>query len=392
MNETFSVFANAVKTIVEYICSYLTILDFEPEIQSKVWQLVPMIKPQFDESKLFEELKEHEAVKRCLDFMLHEDFPKRLGIDCDMDCEIYLLLVLLRLAHEYIKEFDCEFNEHKFKSLFDEVVPYIYNEEIVTIAVLENFELEEVEEVTIDKYRIRKLSEWEIKQIIRLGYANSLGLVVKPDLGVVQNVWCVEATAQLDIDELLAIMKLFKRGYMSSNIMLRYPKTGKRFSYILTRSSYHGSPQKPKYVLKLDELDRLRHLWNLYKQVKDKLPQELRTALKWFNKSHEENEIKNKVLDLAIAFETMFKDHHYDMLVRSLRPGDISKIRKHLEKLRTERNFIVHQGRSNLRHEELEAVYLNAEEIFREFYRWFLEQIDEGKDYYEIIDKAKQYK
>jgi len=315
MSEAFTVFANAVRTIVEYICEHQTILCFEPEIESKVWQLIPVIKPQFDESKL-EELKEREAIKRCLDFMLHEDFPKRLGIDCDMDCETYLFLVLTHLAYEYIKEFGCEFNEQKFKSLFDEILTYINSEEIVTIAVLENFELEGAEEVTIDKYRVRKLSEWETKQIIKLGYANSLGLVVKPDLGVVQNIWCIEATAKLDIDELLAILRLFKRGSMSSDTILRYPKAGERFSYIF-RSSYRVSSQRLKYVLKLDEVDHLRQLWNLYKRVKDKLPQELRIALKWFNNSYEEVEIENKVLNLAIAFETLFKDRRYDVLLES---------------------------------------------------------------------------
>ena len=367
MSEAFSIFANAVKAVVEYLCEHQIILDFEPQIGPKVWQLIPSIKPLFDELKL-EELKEHEAVKKCLDFMLHEYFT-----GCDVDCEF---LILLRLAYEYIKEFGCKFDDQKFKGLFDELL----GGEIV--ALLENFELKGAEEVTVDKYRIRKLNEWEIKQIIKLGYANNLGLVVKPDLGLIQNIWCIEA--QSDIDEFLLIMRLFKRGYVSRSIIL---KTGKRFSYILTKS-YRASSQKLKYILKLDEVDSLRQLWNLYKRVKDKLPQELRIALKWFNKSYEEVEIEKRILDLAIAFETVFKDRRYDVSARKLISGDISKIR-HLEKLRTERNFIVHQGHSKLRHEELEAVYLNAEDLFREYYRWFLEQIDEDKDYYEIINKAK---
>ena len=198
MSEAFSIFANAVKTIVEYLCEDQAILDFEPQIGSKVWQLVPVIKLRFDEAKLFEQLKEHEAVKRCLEFMLHEDFPRRLGtkINCQVDnlnCSLYLFfLILLPFAHEYIKEFGCKFNEQKFKNLFDEITAYIYGEETVTITPLENFELEGAEEVIIDnKYRIRKLTEWEIKQLIRLGYANSLGLVIKPDLGIIQNIWCI---------------------------------------------------------------------------------------------------------------------------------------------------------------------------------------------------------
>ena len=371
MSEAFSLFANAVKTIVEYLCKHQAILDFEPQIESKVWQLVPAIKPS--ELKL-EELKENEAVKK-LDFMLHENFLKRLGIECDTNCDF---LILLHLAYEYIKEFGCEFDEQKFKSEFDDLLSG------KIIAILENFELEGAEEVTIDNFRIRKLSEWEIKQIIRLGYADSLGLVVKPDLGIIQNIWCIEA--QSDINEFLSVLRLFKRGYVSSIIL----KMGKRFSYLLTRS-YRVYSQGSKYVLKLDEVDSLRQLWNLYKRVKDKLPQELRTALKWFNNSYEEVKVERRILDLAIAFETMFKHHHYDVLAKTLALSDISKTR-HLEKLRTERNFIVHQGRSTLRHEELEDVYLNAEEIFREFYRWFLEQIDKGNDYYEIINKAKRYR
>jgi len=375
MSEAFSLFSNTVKTIVEHLCKRQAILDFEPQIGSKVWQLIPVIRPS--ELKL-EELKEHEAVKKCLDFMLRENFLKRL--ECNTDCNF---LILLHLAYEYIKEFGCEFNEQRFKGLFDEML----SGEI--IAVLENFEFEGAEEATIDKYRIRKLSELEIKQIIRLGYANSLGIVVKPDLGIIQNIWCIEA--QSDVGEFLSVLRLFKRGYVSSSIIL---KMGKRFSHLLTRS-YRAYSQSPKYVLKLDEVDSLRQLWNLYRRMKDKLPQELRIALKWFSKSYEEVEVENRILDLAIAFEIMFKDRRYDFLAQKLISSSSLKkkeIVKHLEKLRTERNFIVHQGRSNLRFEELEAVHLNAEEIFREFYRWFLEQIDEGKDYYEIIDKAKRYK
>jgi len=277
--------------------------------------------------------------------MLRENFLKRL--ECDTNCDF---LILLRLAYEYIKEFGCEFNEQKFKGLFDELL----SGEI--IAVLENFELEGAEEVTINKFRIRKLSEEEIKQIIRLGYADR-GLVVKPDLGIIQNMWCVEA--QSDVGEFLSVLRLFKRGYVSSSIIL---KIGKRFSYLLTRG-YRVHSQGLKYTLKLDEVNSLRQLWNLYKRVKDKLPQELKIALKWFNNSYEEVKVERRILDLAIAFETMFKDHHYDFLAQKLISS--SSLKKEemvnpLEKLRTERNYIVHQGRSNLRLEELEAVYLNA--------------------------------
>jgi len=61
MSEAFSLFANDVKTIVEHLCKRQAILDFEPQIGSKVWQHIPVIKPR---GLKLEELKGHEAAKK----------------------------------------------------------------------------------------------------------------------------------------------------------------------------------------------------------------------------------------------------------------------------------------------------------------------------------------
>jgi len=187
-------------------------------------------------------------------------------------------------------------------------------------------------------------------------------------------------------------MRLFKRGYVSSSIILRYPKKGK-FSYVSAPQSYHCIySQRSKYVLKLDEVDRLRQLWNLYNRVKGKLPQELNTALRWFNKSYEE--IEDRVLDLDIAFQTMFKCDRYDHMIKSklisINLNEIEKIYKDLYNFKRQRNLIAHQGLSSLNPDKLESITAKAEEIFREYYRWFLEQIDMGRDYYEIIGKPRR--
>ena len=423
--DVFRIFAEAVRTIVEHVCLHQTsynVLDFEPQIDlaSKRWWLIPVIKKSYSfyGEKLFEELKEHYVINRSLELMLREDFPRRLEMRVidregqpvvNPDYRPYLFLeILVPLAYEYIQEFGCDFVEQNFKGLFDEMMAYIYTEgwEVVAVAPLENFELEGAEEVSIDKYRIRKLSEWEIKQIMRKGRADSLGKTLDLSFGIIENLWCVEVIYRApkrnilglssNIDEFITLMRLFKKGSVSRSVIFEYPKTWKGFSPNLASwGPIHISIPKPKYILRLDEIDNLRRLWNLYNRVSVKLPQELRIALRWFNKSYEEVEIENRILYLAIAFETMFKYDRYDVLAPNFPlsdPSEKEKISKYLEKLIKERNFIVHQGHSKLKSNELEVIVTNADEIFRKYYRWFLEQIDKGRDYYEIISRPKRHK
>jgi len=407
--DVFKIFAEAIRTVVEYICTHQTsynVLDFEPQIDfaSKRWWLIPVIRKSYHREKLFEELKGHEAIKRILELMLREGFPRRLEINEENADYKLFLEVLLPLAYEYIQDFGCEFVEQKFEKLFNEMMRYVERWEVVAITPLENFELKGAEELLIDKYRIRKLSEWEIKQLIKRGYADILGKTVGLSFGTIENLWCIEVKSRTtnildlssDTDEFLSIMRLFKNGSVLSSVTLEYPKTWKKSARVIAlRKPVRIFMPRAKYVLKLNEIDSFRQLWDLYKRVKDKLPQELRTALKWFNKSYEEVEVENRILDLAIAFETMFKYDRYDMLALNLvidNPQEGKKISKQLEKLRTERNFIVHQGYSRLESDKLEVIATNAEEIFREYYRWFLEQIDKGRDYYEIINKLKRDK
>ena len=197
------------------------------------------------------------------------------------------------------------------------------------------------------------------------------------------------------MDEFITLMRLFKRGYVSSSIILRYPKKGK-FSYVPVPWSPRRIPsQSAKYVLKLDEVDLLRQLWNLYKRVKGKLPQELSTALRWFNKSYEEIEIENRVLDLDIAFQTMFKCDRYDMLLSKIKLllediPETEKVSKDLGNFKSIRNRIAHQGYSGIDPYKLEEFIVNVEEILRKYYRWFLKQVDECRNYYEIINKQRR--
>jgi len=309
----------------------------------------------------------------------------------------YMFLeALATIARKYALKCGCNFDEQSFKKLFDEIEAYIYSEEwIVTIAILENFEPEGMEEATINnKYRIRKLNEWEINKLIDLGRANSLGFMVHPHFGILKNIWCIEVTAKnsktsLDpessIAELVTLLRLFKRNYVSVATILKYLKTNRIFSDITNISaSWKGiqiSVPRPTYGLKQEEVDSLSQLLELYNHVKDKLPDQLKLSLRWFNKLYDDLEVEDKILDLDIAFDAMFSGQNYSYYVSSL------------QRLRDARNDIVHYKSKKLKPfkpNELEAITTETEEVFRKCYKWFLELIDNKKNYEEIVKEAKK--
>jgi len=266
------------------------------------------------------------------------------------------------------------------------------NTEVIEVAILENFELKDAEETLIDKYRIRKLNEWEKEQLMKLGRFEKLGIMVGPPLILPLNVWCIEVNYGVqkkdspdlgsDIDEFIKVMRLFKGGSVSRGAVLRYSKIGNIFSVNLAtwKNIQISVPRSIYYVLKQDEVNSLSQLWELYNRVKDKLPDQLELSLRWFEKSYEELEVEDKILDLDIAFDAMFSGYKYFNYVRNLR------------RLRDARNGIVHYQhgqRKKLQPNELEAIAIEAEEIFRKCYKWFLKLIDNKKYYEEIIKEEK---
>jgi len=398
INGGFKIFAEAVKIVLEKdIC--------KDSMQAK---------QDHSSGDVFQSLKELNEIIEYLNFMLNGgEFPKKLedlikyikGISTNeqVDKSDTYLEFLESLADEYKERFGCNFTEQNFKDLFDEMKKSIQAEdrESVIAVPLTNFELiGDKEEVTIGQFKIRKQSTWgNRKKVLFLMDPWLLGITTK-------GLW-TDLRGSLphelppNMVEFIKVARLFKKGYVStSNLLLAYPKVPKIFSRIIDplmaigiRSPFDRSMSKTntKYSLNDKELDGLRKLWKLYNSAKSQLPEELRRALEWFNKSYEESEIENKILDLAIAFETMFGGRKYIILAPRLISDNYDerkKITKGLEQLMKKRSSIVHKGHGGKRH-ELENIAMYAEEIFRKSYIKFLGLINENKSkkYKDIIDE-----
>jgi len=425
INEIFKIFAEAVGTVLKDVCeNSIPTVVLEPKIDlaSKFIITAQVTKRVYPSERLFRELKELNEIKKYLEFMLSGgEFSKRLDdiikhfkwiSTNDPFYKSHIFLEFLKtIVDEYKEKFSCSLSEQNFKVIFNEVMEYIYAEdrELVVIVPLVNLELKGADETAIDKYRIRKLSEWETRKLIDDPFVMT-GLNFNK-INVLDSWWLEITTKDLkadplvllpNIDDLIKVVRLFKKGYVSRvNILISYLKAPKIFSsminpliVIIPNYTIPIPRVNTRYSLDINEVNGLRQLWKLYNCIKDNLPKELMRALKWFNKSYgessiedEKSEIEDRILDLAVAFETMFRGNHYEYLAPILLLDKRDKrITGDLKKLRNERNKIVHSGHSELQIDELKEIVINAEEIFRRSFRRFLELIYENKRYEETLN------
>jgi len=375
--EDFAVFENAVKSIIELlrgrveariICYVVPQID----LAKRIWQTTLKCEVAYPDATrllkecLFKECMELEPVKKCLDLMLERDFPKHLEmriVDSEgrpvenPDYRPFLMGdVLGTLVHRYLEAYGFEFNREKFKRLYDEMAEYIYSKdrEYVVVSPLENFELQGVAEVLIGKYRIRELSEWEMQQLIAHGY--SLGSFFSPEFGDIEIKYCVEIIVRVPksrspdlkaIESFVAVLRLFKRGNVKHSCILYYPRIWR--TSLGMSIKYRSELDFPlKYVLSIDDVDKLNSFMQEFSGIEDRLPNPVKFAIRWFNKSYEEREALDRLLDLAIALEVLFGvsdrlDLYVPHFISSSKEERI-KISKAIKELRKIRGSIVHRG------------------------------------------------
>jgi len=229
------------------------------------------------------------------------------------------------------------------------MIAYVYSErrELVVVAVLENFEFKGADKAVIG---------------------------VPP--------------LELYIQGFLASLR-FKGGAVQIRTVLYYPKIW-RDMLGSSSKSIHIISGGSRYMLNVDEVEQPASLLRLYNQVKDDLSKQLKIALRWFNKSCDAFKIEDKVLGLAIAFETMFKGLNIRFLLYRFISPDKNKrkeIAKHMDELRKARNSIVHAGHSKKPRQQLLRLVSMAEDIFRQSFQKFLQLLASGKNYEEILEE-----
>jgi hypothetical protein len=400
-DEIRAVFRDCIKSILEIIQKsgkIQTHYDYTPKIdlRSRTWHLELEPRSTYPHlSEFHDELMKLPAVKRCLALMLEEDFPKHLEMEIvDKDgrpvqnpsYEPYLIYeVLGTMINKYLERYGCNFNEEKFEEIYNEMISYIYSSggEFVLISPLENFDLEDLDEFSVDEYRIRRLNEWEIKTLMSSGYFP--GPVFSPSYGTIESIYCVEGTIRTPkkrylspephiIEDFITALRLFKAGVTGINAILYYPKIWTDTWMVLSSlAPQRYALRSPKYVFEKGDLEPFVAFWNQFKKVKDQLPDNIKFSLRWFNKSYTEQEAMDRLLDLEIALEALFQGHkRLDLYLAHFigsNKNERLKINKDIEELQKIRGAIVHSGYHKCEQEFVDLI----ESYYRRSMRKFLD-------------------
>jgi hypothetical protein len=299
------VFRDCIRSILEIIQKYgkvQTYYSYAPKIDllNRSWHLVLEQKNIYPHLFEFEnELMKLPAVKKCLDLMLKEDFPKRLEMNIadkngkpaqNPNYEPSLIDKILNvMVTKYLEEYGYDFNEEKFEKIYEEMISYVYSPEmeIVLVSPLENFDLKDLDEFSVDEYKVRKLNEQEIKNLISFGYFPSFDLLRG---GIIENIYCIERVIKTSnrniplaqpsyIEDFVTALRLFKSGITGFNTILFYPKIWINLWEMQNLHRYRFTGY-PKYVFERKDLESFLSFWNQFKKVKDQFSNNINFSLR----------------------------------------------------------------------------------------------------------------
>lgn len=304
-----------------------------------------------------------EEVNECLEVMLEENFPDKLEMRIsdsegnpveNPDYKPFLgREIIMGFLTKYVATAGSfEFNKRIFDELYSSLEQYVYSEgrEVQLVSPLHNLELLETDTVNIGSYTIRKLVAWEIKQLIQFGFLRQMG-----QSGFIDTKYCIEIPVKLPSKrhtpdlrtlphEFVNALRLFKSGAVDYEVTLHYEK-GWETSWGAT-SGRGELAIGTKYELTGEDIQSFKKFWQHYQ----KLPKSRRmqSSIRWFNKAYREFQPMDKVLDLAIALETLYGvGDRLDLYVAYLLGKDPArKVEFHeaIEQMRDLRGAIVHSG------------------------------------------------
>jgi len=409
-------FENCVKSLLRFIQEQnlvSVIYDIAPKIDfsQRIWYLDLESKYVYSKGKLFELINRRviiPEVEKCVELMLRENFPQRINMKIvdsfgrpveNPDYRPFLIGdVLLPLIFKYVEKCGLIYNEECFEKIYKELLEYVYASKLpyLIVAPLENFELNNIEEVTIGEYRIRKLEEEEIKTLLSVAGGEILGPSFLSS-GFLTNIYCIERKVDVpkgmsldmstyfrDIESFITALRLFKHGDVSYNAVLYYSKVW-RISYSATGPFVRIVRSSSKYVLDSSDVECFKNFWKAFEKTINSFPNNIKFSLRWFNKSYLEfNEI-DRLLDLAIALETLFQTgERLDLYVAHFigkNSEERKEIWKDMDKLRKIRGAIVHRGYYDVDRGFVDRI----EDYYRRSAKIFIESLSEGKISYEDI-------
>ena len=338
----------------------------------------------------------------CIKFMSRKIPPQKIGIETkdgkkvDMrEYESYLgksFIIEFILKYLHLKN-RFEFDGDVFDRVYQEMEEYIYTDgrEIVAIAPLDNFDMEEMEIAGIGDFTIRRLRDEEIKKLINLGLFMRFGV----DMGAIGSQWCIEYRKKVDtkgisddfrihndIENIVHIMRMHKTGAVSYYGVLIFPKVWTGVESLGTTPHSRMRIGGKNYILSKRDIGELKILWEQFKNLKKY--SFLINAIRRFNFSYNKM-FEDRIVDLIISLETLFQEGSGEITYKlSLRCAyfigndaeERKKIFENMKKAYKVRSKIVHGDNFSLEEKLLKDIEDYARRAIKKYMNEASKKID----------------
>ena len=300
------------KKVTEEPTPILRDYDIMVDFNGRWWNIVR--RRSYSLSKFVEghakEILKIQPIIQCLDFMMKHEFYKMLGEETGnnrkniSNIEFYRQFladeIIIFLTRYVESKGDSEFDDEIFNKLYQELEEYIYTEgrDMIIVIPLLNFELRDVEIVDLKDFAIRRLTEDEIKILLRSG--NLGGFSFLPHGGSIQTIWGIEFRMKLpnrrrikdptpQAEKIITALRLYKRGTLSYSTMVGYPtkwRTSKGILFLNYDYIRGVAPSPYCYEFGEGDIKGFQALWDRFKKVDVKERPSLSVAIRRFNFSY----------------------------------------------------------------------------------------------------------
>jgi hypothetical protein len=350
----------------------------------------------------------------CVEFMLKKDFLKKLEIASRdeigrREMSRQLIIEFLRKYVHYNSNFD--FNDNLFEIIYFKLEKYVYTKgiEIITVTPLLDFEIKDCEKIKVAEFIIRKLNKDEIKKFIKRGDFAKINLRCY----YIETDWCIEFGKKFksktlydyfeyrdlndNIQRIISALRLFKPGTLNYSTTLRYSKIWRCFWLVPLRlpPGQRKIGYESRYELSDKDIKDFKKFWHKFKKINLREYLFLDIAIRRFNFSYNRTSLEDKLIDLIIALEALFRPKAQTEIGEQLALGcayflgknkkEREKISDNIKKAYKIRNKIIHGEAS----EEITTELLIVTPIIEDYVRRSIKEFISSEVSY-ILKQTKQ--
>lgn len=321
-----------------------------------------------------------------------------------------------------------DYEDKLFEKMYNDLETYLCADSLKYRALmpLNNFSCDE-DIRTSDGIVVRKYTEEDHTKLqkelgIEERYLTKHILEFNYTIGKEKTVLSVDYIPEKELNKFISALRLYKSGDLIASMLITEPLMWNPRGFRYPKRIYYKNPggQDNQYVMTKDEIPRLIDFWNFYnKDIEKKEYKRLDTAIRRFNLLYQRGDVSDEIIDLMIAFESLFLEDNEGELKYRLSIyvanflGEDRNQRKQYHNVIKEayklRSSIIHGGLVlneqevikdsiyNLKFdhdksriiEENKKVRKNTEDLLRKSILKFIQEIKGGKNYEAIIEEIK---